>query len=67
MIRATMTAKNGAVVRIADDCAALAGTPEGDRIQDRQFELVREMMHRRAAREAAAREDIEYGDFDDRV
>lgn len=66
MIRATMTAKNGAVVRIADDCAALAGTPEGDRVRDQQLELVREMMHRRAAREAAAREDIEYGDFDDR-
>ena len=67
MIRATMTANNGAVVRIADDCAALAGTPEGDRIQDRQFELVREMMHRRTAREAAAREDLEHGDFNDRV
>ena len=63
MIRATMTAKNGAVVRIADDCAALAGTPEGDRVRDQQFELVREMIHRRAAREAAAREDVEYGDF----
>ena len=67
MIRATMTAQNGAVVRIADDCAALAGTPEGDRVRDQQFELVREMMHRRAAREAAAREEIEYGGDNDVV
>lgn len=65
MILAEKRARNGALIRISDELAFREGSPERERVRQEQANIVEEMMYKRFRREAAVREEIENGDFDD--
>ena len=66
MILEKVQSKAGPTVIISDDYA-VRDRAEAERIMAEQNSIAHMMMHRRFARTAQAREDLEYGDSNDMV
>ena len=66
MILEKVQSKAGPTVIISDDYA-VRDRAEAERIMAEQNSIAHMMMHRRFARTAQAREDMEYGDCNDMV